>query len=427
MDDLTLASLIFGLTYAVIVTERIHKTAAALIGGLAMILFRVIDQDEAFDAIDFNVIFLLVGMMVIANITAQTGAFEWLAIRSAKLARGNPAVVLVLLAAITAVGSAFLDNVTTVVLMAPLALFVASAMQVRPEPFLISLIISSNVGGTATLIGDPPNILIGSAAGLDFVDFFVHLAPLISLLLILLLTSFYFYFRRQLKAEPAMRRRVADLNEAEVISDPNLLRICLVVLVAVVIGFVVASATNYEPATVALLGATVLLVAARQEPHDALRDVEWQTIFFFVGLFMVVAGVEKAGLLEDIGQALADASGGNLTAATMLILWPGALLSGIVDNIPYTAATIPVVEEVSHEVQAPSGSGNPLWWALALAAGLGGNLTIVAAAANVYVVNIADRAGYKIRFVPFLRYGVVVTFASLVLSSAYLWLRYLAF
>lgn len=427
MDDLTLASLIFGLTYAVIVTERIHKTAAALIGGLAMILFRVIDQDEAFDAIDFNVIFLLVGMMVIANITAQTGAFEWLAIRSAKLARGNPAVVLVLLAAITAVGSAFLDNVTTVVLMAPLALFVASAMQVRPEPFLISLIISSNVGGTATLIGDPPNILIGSAAGLDFVDFFVHLAPLISLLLILLLTSFYFYFRRQLKAEPAMRRRVADLNEAEVISDPNLLRICLVVLVAVVIGFVVASAADYEPATVALLGATVLLVAARQEPHDALRDVEWQTIFFFVGLFMVVAGVEKAGLLEDIGQALADASGGNLTAATMLILWPGALLSGIVDNIPYTAATIPVVEEVSHEVQAPSGSGNPLWWALALAAGLGGNLTIVAAAANVYVVNIADRAGYKIRFVPFLRYGVVVTFASLVLSSAYLWLRYLAF
>ncbi|HLB48135.1 MAG TPA: ArsB/NhaD family transporter, partial [Anaerolineales bacterium] len=384
-------------------------------------------QDEAFDAIDFNVIFLLVGMMVIANITAQTGAFEWLAIRSAKLARGNPAVVLVLLAAITAVGSAFLDNVTTVVLMAPLALFVASAMQVRPEPFLISLIISSNVGGTATLIGDPPNILIGSAAGLDFVDFFVHLAPLISLLLILLLVSFYFYFRRQLKAEPAMRRRVADLNEAEVISDPNLLRICLVVLVAVVIGFVFASAADYEPATVALLGATVLLVAARQEPHDALRDVEWQTIFFFVGLFMVVAGVEKAGLLEDIGQALADASGGNLTAATMLILWPGALLSGIVDNIPYTAATIPVVEEVSHEVQAPSGSGNPLWWALALAAGLGGNLTIVAAAANVYVVNIADRAGYKIRFVPFLRYGVVVTFASLVLSSAYLWLRYLAF
>lgn len=427
MDDLTLASLIFGGTYAVIVSERIHKTAAALLGGLAMVVFRVIDQEEAFGAIDFNVIFLLVGMMVIANITAQTGAFQWLAIRSAKMAQGNPAVVLVLLAAITALGSAFLDNVTTVVLMAPLTLFVAGAMQVNPEPFLVSQIISSNVGGTATLIGDPPNILIGSAAELDFVDFLVHLSPLILLLLVLLLAGFYLFFRRQLHVTPAMRRRVADLNEAEVISDANLLRICVAVLAAVVVGFVIASIADYEPATVALLGATVLLVAARQEPHEALRDVEWQTIFFFVGLFMVVAGVEKAGLLEDIGQALADASGGDLTAATMLILWPGAFLSGIVDNIPYTAATIPVVEELGREVEAPSGSTNPLWWALALAAGLGGNLTIVAAAANVYVVNVADRAGYKISFLPFMRYGVAVTVASLVLSSLYLWLRYLAF
>jgi Na+/H+ antiporter NhaD/arsenite permease-like protein len=427
LDDLTLASLIFGLTYVVIVSERIHKTAAALLGGLAMVVFRVIDQEEAFDAIDFNVIFLLIGMMVIANITAETGAFQWLAIRSAKLARGNPAVVLVLLGAITALGSAFLDNVTTVVLMAPLTLFVAGAMQVRPEPFLVSQIIFSNVGGTATLIGDPPNILIGSAAGLNFVDFLVHLAPLILFLTILLFAGFYLLFRGQLRPDPAVQRRVADLNEAEVIADANLLRICAAVLVAVVIGFVIASAADYEPATVALLGATVLLIAARQEPHEALRDVEWQTIFFFVGLFMVVAGVEKAGLLEDIGQTLADASGGNLTAATMLILWPGALLSGIVDNIPYTAATIPVVEELSHEVEAPEGSSNPLWWSLALAAGLGGNLTIVAAAANVYVVNVADRAGYKIGFFSFLRYGIVVTLSSLVISTLYLWLRYLAF
>jgi Na+/H+ antiporter NhaD/arsenite permease-like protein len=427
LDDLTLASLIFGLTYAVIVSERIHKTAAALLGGLAMVVFRVIDQEEAFDAIDFNVIFLLIGMMVIANITAETGAFQWLAIRSAKLARGNPAVVLVLLGAITALGSAFLDNVTTVVLMAPLTLFVAGAMQVRPEPFLVSQIIFSNVGGTATLIGDPPNILIGSAAGLDFVDFLVHLAPLILFLTIVLFAGFYLLFRRQLRPDPAVQRRVAELSEADVITDANLLRICVAVLVAVVIGFVIASAADYEPATVALLGATVLLIAAKQEPHEALRDVEWQTIFFFVGLFMVVAGVERAGLLEDIGQALADASGGNLTAATMLILWPGALLSGIVDNIPYTAATIPVVEELSHEVEAPEGSSNPLWWSLALAAGLGGNLTIVAAAANVYVVNVAGRAGYKIGFFSYLRYGIVVTLSSLVISTLYLWLRYLAF
>ena len=424
---MTLAGLIFGLTYAAIVSERIQKTAAALLGGLVMILFRVIDQEEAFAAIDFNVIFLLVGMMVIANITGQTGVFQWLAIRAAKLSRGNATNVLVLLAVLTALGSAFLDNVTTVVLMAPLTLFIATTMELKPAPFLITQILASNIGGTATLIGDPPNILIGSAADLDFVDFLVHLGPIILLILVLFLGAIFLFFRNDLKTRPQVRRRVMELNEAEVITDRALLRLCVVVLVGVVAGFVVASAADYEPATVALLGATVLLVVARHQPHEALRDVEWQTIFFFVGLFMVVAGVEQAGLLEDIGQGVADASGGDLTAATMLVLWPGALLSGIVDNIPYTAATIPVVDELGREVNAPSGSGNPLWWALALAAGLGGNLTTVAASANVYVVNVAERAGHKIGFFTFLAYGAVVTFASVSIASAYLWLRYLAF
>ncbi|HEV8575064.1 MAG TPA: ArsB/NhaD family transporter [Dehalococcoidia bacterium] len=424
---MTLAGLIFGLTYAVIVSERIHKTAAALLGGLAMILFRVIDQEEAFAAIDFNVIFLLVGMMVIANITGQTGGFQWLAIRAAKLSRGNATAVLILLAVLTAVGSAFLDNVTTVVLMAPLALFIATTMELKPAPFLITQILASNIGGTATLIGDPPNILIGSAADLDFVDFLVHLGPIILLILVLFLGAIFLFFRNDLKTRPQVRRRVMELNEAEVITDRALLRLCVVVLVGVVAGFVIASAADYEPATVALLGATVLLVVARHQPHEALRDVEWQTIFFFVGLFMVVAGVEHAGLLDDIGQGVADASGGDLTAATMLVLWPGALLSGIVDNIPYTAATIPVVDELGREVNAPSGSGNPLWWALALAAGLGGNLTTVAASANVYVINVAERAGHKIGFFTFLAYGALVTFVSVSIASAYLWLRYLAF
>jgi Na+/H+ antiporter NhaD/arsenite permease-like protein len=427
LDDVTLAGLIFGLTYAVIVSERIHKTAAALLGGLAMILFRVIDQEEAFAAIDFNVIFLLVGMMVIANITGQTGGFQWLAIRAAKLSRGNATAVLILLAVLTAVGSAFLDNVTTVVLMAPLALFIATTMELKPAPFLITQILASNIGGTATLIGDPPNILIGSAADLDFVDFLVHLGPIILLILVLFLGAIFLFFRNDLKTRPQVRRRVMELNEAEVITDRALLRLCVVVLVGVVAGFVIASAADYEPATVALLGATVLLVVARHQPHEALRDVEWQTIFFFVGLFMVVAGVEHAGLLDDIGQGVADASGGDLTAATMLVLWPGALLSGIVDNIPYTAATIPVVDELGREVNAPSGSGNPLWWALALAAGLGGNLTTVAASANVYVINVAERAGHKIGFFTFLAYGALVTFVSVSIASAYLWLRYLAF
>jgi len=427
LDDLTVASLIFGLTYLVIVSERIHKTAAALAGGIAMILFRVIDQEEAFAFIDFNVIFLLVGMMVIASITGQTGAFQWLAIRSVKLARGNGTAVLILLSAITAVGSAFLDNVTMVVLMASLTLFVASTMELNPVPFLVAIIMASNVGGTATLIGDPPNILIGSAADLSFVDFLVNLGPPILLILALFLVAFYFLFRNHLVTKPEVRQRVMELDEAEVLTDRTLLRVCLLVLAGTIAGFVVAGSTDYEPATVALLGATVLLIAGRQQPHEALREVEWQTIFFFVGLFMVVGGVEEAGLLERIGRRVTDASGDNLTAATMLVLWPGALLSGIVDNIPYTAATIPVVEEVGRGVGAPEGSANPLWWALALGAGLGGNLTIVAASANVYVINLAERAGYKISFLSFLRYGVFATLASVTVATGYLWLRYLAF
>jgi len=427
LDELTVASLIFGLTYLVIVSERIHRTAAALAGGVAMILLRIIDQEDAFAAIDFNVIFLLVGMMVIASITGETGAFQWLAIRSAKLARGNATAILLLLALITAVASATLDNVTTVVLMAPLTLFVARGMELNPVPFLISQVMASNIGGTATLIGDPPNILIGSAADLSFTDFLVNLAPVILLILALLLGAFYFFFRNDLRTTPEVRQRVMALDESEVLSDIPLLRVSLAVLALTIAGFVVAGATDYEPATVALLGATVLMIVGRRHPQPALREVDWQTIFFFVGLFIVVGGVEEAGLLERIGRRVADASGGDLTAATMLVLWFGALLSGIVDNIPYTAATIPVVEQLGREVGAPSGSANPLWWALALGAGLGGNLTVVAAAANVYVMNVAERAGYKISFLLFLRYGVLATVASVGVATAYLWLRYLAF
>jgi Na+/H+ antiporter NhaD/arsenite permease-like protein len=286
---------------------------------------------------------------------------------------------------------------------------------------------ASNIGGTATLIGDPPNILIGSAADLSFTDFLVNLAPVILLILALLLGAFFVFFRNDLRTTPAVRQRVMALDEGEVLSDIPLLRVSLAVLALTIAGFVVAGATDYEPATVALLGATVLMIVGRRHPQPVLREVDWQTIFFFVGLFIVVGGVEEAGLLERIGRRVADASGGDLTAATMLVLWFGALLSGIVDNIPYTAATIPVVEQLGREVGAPSGSANPLWWALALGAGLGGNLTVVAAAANVYVMNVAERAGYKISFLLFLRYGVLATVASVGVATAYLWLRYLAF
>jgi Na+/H+ antiporter NhaD/arsenite permease-like protein len=425
LNDLAISSLIFSITYLLIISERIHKTAAALAGGLAMIAFRILDQEEAFAAIDFNVIFLLVGMMIIANTLGKTGAFQWLAIRAAKLAKGNPIRILLFMAVIAAVASAFLDNGTTVVLMAPLSIFVASILQVSPVPFLLTLIMASNIGGTATLIGDPPNIIIASEADLSFVDFLANLAPVILLILAVFLVMVFFLFRRQVQTHPELEHRIMELDESEVLTDRGLLHKSLVILALVIVGFLLHGAFDYEPATVALAGATALIIVGRQHPREALLEVDWPTIFFFVGLFMVVGGVEHAGLLEDIGKKMADASGDSLSAATMLTLWPGAILSGIVDNIPFTAAMIPVVDEVSQQLKVGGSGSNPLWWALALGAGLGGNFTIVAASANVYVIGVAERAGYKVTFVQFLRYSVLVTMVSLVIATVYVWLRYL--
>ncbi|MGQ9571994.1 MAG: SLC13 family permease [Dehalococcoidia bacterium] len=425
MNELALASLIFSATYLLIISERIHKTTAALAGGLLMIGCRIIDQEEAFAAIDFNVIFLLVGMMVIANILGKTGAFQWAAIRGAKLAKGNPVRILLFIAVLTAVASAFLDNVTTVVLVAPLSLFVASILEVSPVPFLLTVIVSSNIGGTATLIGDPPNIIIGSSARLNFLDFLVHLAPVIVLILAVFLTMVFFLFRRQLQTRPELQQRVMELEEGEVLTDRVLLRRSLLIVGLVGVGFLLHGPLDYEPATVALAGATALIIIGRQNPHEALLEVEWSTIFFFVGLFIVVGGAEEVGLLEDIGERLADASGGHLSAAAMLILWPAGILSSIVNQIPYAAAMIPVVHKMSEGLQAGESASNPLWWALALGTGLGANFTPVAAAANVYVIGVAERAGYKITFVQFLRYGLLVTTVSLIIATVYVWLRYL--
>jgi Na+/H+ antiporter NhaD/arsenite permease-like protein len=424
LSDVALSSAIFGITYALIVSERVHKTAAALAGGVVMIAFRLVDQEEAFEAIDFNVIFLLVGMMIIANTLGSTGALQWLAIRSAKLARGNPILITILMAIITAVASAFLDNVTTVVLMAPLALFVAGILRVNHIPLLLTQIVASNIGGAATIIGDPPNILIGSAADLSFVDFLVHLAPVILLVLGIYLATIYFLWRHELGGGPELAQRIQRLDESEVLTDRVLMWKSLAVLLVVVIFFVLHSALDIELATIALGGAAALIILSGQHPHEVFREVEWITIFFFVGLFMVVAGVEEAGVLEDMGQALSDVSGGEESPATMLVLWPSAVLSGVVGNIPLTTAMIPVVEEVSAE-QGLSGTSNPLWWALALGAGFGANFTAVAAAANVYVLAIAERAGYKVSFVQFLRYSLLVTGMSLVVATGYLWVRYL--
>jgi Na+/H+ antiporter NhaD/arsenite permease-like protein len=415
------AAAIFVAAYALIASERADRTLVALLGGLAVIALGIIDQAEAFSAIDLNVIFLLAGMMVLAGTLGRTGFFEWLAIRAAKLSRGDPFRLLVVFAVITAGLSALLDNVTTVVLITPVILSVSRTLGISPGPYLVSEILASNIGGTATLIGDPPNILIGSAARLDFVAFLVNLAPVTVIVLAVAVLTLRVLFRGSLQVPDERREAVLELREADAIRDPRLLWIALLVIAATLLGFLVHAALGMEAATIALLGATVLLLVTGIDPHEALRDVEWSTLFFFVGLFMLVEAVVHVGIVGGVADALARAAGGRLAIAAIALLWFSAIASAVVDNIPYTATAIPVVQRLV----ADGMPAQPLWWALALGACLGGNLTIVGASANVVVANMAARAGFQIRFVDFFRYGVLVVAESMAIATLYLWVRYL--
>lgn len=418
--EVFLAGGIFVVAYALIATERLHKTVAALGGGVLMVVLGVISQEEAFAAIDFNVIFLLVGMMVIANVMRRTGVFQWVAIRSVRLARGDPWRILVVLCVITAVASAFLDNVTTVILIGPITLFIASALGVSPVPYLIGEILASNIGGTATLIGDPPNILIGSAARIDFATFLVNLGPLAVIVFVVFLVIARFVFRADMVPRPEGASAL-DLDESAVITDRRVMRLSVAVMLGTVAAFLVAGPLGLEPATVALAGAAVLFVLTGHDPADILPEVEWSTLVFFVGLFMLVEGIIQVGIIENLAESLFQVTGGDLSVTSLALLWVSGIASGVVDNIPYTAAAIPIVRDLG-------GRGmdtEPLWWSLALGASLGGNLTIIGASANVVIANLAERAGYPISFAHFLRYGAVVVLVSLAISSVYVWLRYL--
>lgn len=419
--DVYLAGGIFLVAYALIATERFDRTIVALLGGLLVIVLGIIDQHQAIEAIDFNVIFLLAGMMIIANGLAKTGFFEYVAARAIQLSRGEPFRLLILLAVLTALLAAVLDNVTTVVLLAPVTLSLARTLQVSPLPYLLSQVFASNIGGTATLIGDPPNILIGSAAGLDFAAFLIHLAPVVVMIMVGFVVLMAITFRGHLEDDETRLDRLAELDPGALITDRRLMRRALVVLALTIVGFLIHSAVGLEAATIALLGATVLMLVGRLEPHEALRDIEWNTLFFFVGLFMLIEAVVHVGIVGGIATALTDAVGGDLTVATMAILWFSALASAVVDNIPYTATAIPIVQGM---IDSGVG-GDVLWWALALGACLGGNLTIVGASANIVVANLAEREGHRITFWQFFRYGAAVVALSLVVSTGYLWVRYL--
>ena len=420
MNPTWLAGGIFLITYGLIVTERVNRTISALLGGVAMILLGVVSQEQAFESIDWNVIFLLAGMMAIANILRETGLFQWIAVQAVRLGRGDPFRILVILSLVTAFGSGLLDNVTIVVLVAPVTLFVAASLKVSPMPFLIAQILASNIGGAATLIGDPPNILIGSAAGIDFLTFTVNMTPIAVVVLIVFIGLATIMFKKDLQIEQRNLLDVDVLETAELITDHKLLLKSIVVMGGVILGFLVHGALHLEPATIALAGATVLMLWARSEPHDVLRDIEWTTLFFFVGLFITVEAVVEVGIIDTLAQSAINLTGGNLALTSMLLIWLSAIASGIVDNIPYTATMIPLVKSLGQSMPI-----EPLWWSLALGADLGGNATLVGASANIVVANLAERSGYPISFRTFLAYGSITTLVSLILASLYVWVRYL--
>lgn len=413
---------VFVLAYAFIAAERLPKTLIALAGGLLMIFIGILDQDQAFEAIDLNVIFLLAGMMIIADITARSGVFQWTAIRTAQIARGNPVRIVILLSLVTALASSMLDNVTTVVLMVPVTLSITRTLDVDPRPYLIAEVMASNIGGTATLIGDPPNILIGSAANLSFVAFLANLGPVVLIITAVSTLAAWLYFRPRLKAMADARGQVMALNAREAVKDTHLLRASLIVLAGTLIGFFVHQALGLEPATIALGGAVALLLWTRIPLQEAFLAIEWNTIFFFIGLFILVEGLIVTGVITDLARIATEQTAGNTTLAALLLLGISGVASAIIDNIPYTATMIPIVRTLSDELP---GAGSTLWWALALGACLGGNATPIGASANVLAVNIAEREGHPISFMQFLAYGIPVTLASSIIAGIYLWLRYL--
>lgn len=387
-----------------------------------MILLGILHQEKAIEGIDFNTLGLLIGMMIVVGIAKQSGMFQYVAIWAAKMGRGKPIPIFLILGGIVAVFSAFLDNVTTVLLMVPVTFVVTNNLKVNPKPFLIGTILLSNIGGTATLIGDPPNILIGSAAGLTFNQFLVNLAPASLLVTGVTLGLLYFWYRKQLVAAPESQAAIMKFDPKEAISSRSVLVKSLIVLGLVLVGFFTHSVTHLEGATIAMAGAALLMLLTVREPDDHLREVEWSTIFFFIGLFILVTGLEEVGAIRMLAEKLLEVTGGNMTATTLSVLWGSAIFSAVVDNIPFVATMIPLIKDVGAISGLPL---LPLWWALALGADIGGNATIVGASANVVVSGIAGREGHKIGFGEYMKVAVPITIVGLIVCTIYVYLRYL--
>ena len=395
-----------------------------------MVIIGIVGSEDVFyshdTGIDWDVIFLLLGMMVIVGVLRQTGVFEYAAIWATKRAGGSGLRVMILLVLITAIASALLDNVTTVLLIAPVTLLVCERLDINPVPFLIAEVFASNIGGAATLVGDPPNIIIASRAGLSFNDFLLHMAPLAIIALVAFMLVLPILFRGAFTVHPDRVADVMTLNEREAIRDSRLLMKCGVVLVLVFIAFIGHSVIHIEPSIVALLGAGLLILISGVDRDDYLGSVEWETLLFFIGLFILVGALVKTGVIGDLARLAADVTGGDALIATMMILFVSAVLSGVIDNIPYVATMSPVVADLTATISDPV-QAHALWWALAAGADFGGNLTAVGASANVVMLGIAAREGHPISFWEFTRKGAIVTALTIAIAAPYLWLRYFVF
>ena len=432
-NPLWVSSILFVATYAVIVADKVNRAIVAGLGAGLMVTLGVLNQQTAISGIDFNTLGLLAGMMVIVTITRGSGVFQYVAVWSAKKVQARPWGILIMLSLVTAIFSAVLDNVTTVLLIAPVTLLICQELEIDPYPFLYAEIFASNIGGTATLIGDPPNIMIGSAVGLSFNQFLLNLAPVIPVILVVTLGFIYLAWGRSMHASIEARQRIMNFREREAITDVRLLKQSLFVLALVILGFILAHPLRLEPATIAMFGAALLLLLSNlrnsaedqsERVQDTFSKVEWITIFFFIGLFILVKGIDETGVLRILADLVINYTGGDLTITTMAILWVSAVASAIVDNIPFVATMIPVIKSM-----APTFGGAenlmPLWWALALGACLGGNGTLVGASANLIVAGFAERAGHRIRFLPFMLMALPMMLASIGLASLYIYFRYL--
>ena len=419
------------LAYIFIATEKIPKVTIALLGAGITIFLGLVSQTRVLDGvlnptyfvqyIDFNVIFLLVSMMIIVNITTRSGVFSYLANELLKMTKGHPVLILIALGIFTAVVSAFLDNVTTAILIMPITFAIARKLEIDPIPYLLTEVFASNIGGTATLIGDPPNIIIGSAAGFSFMDFVSNLTLVVAVILIAVLAVMVLFFRKKLATTAEKMKEAANIDNTHTITDVPLMVRSMIVLALVILGFVTHDITHIETCVAAMLGASFLLLF--EKPTDILRDVEWNTIFFFIGLFIIIGGVEASGGIKLMAEWILRVTQGSQEAASMLILWASGIISGIIDNIPYTATMSPMLVEIQKTMGADYTT--PLWWCLSLGACLGGNMTMIGAAANVIVSESAAKEGHPMFFLRFMKYGVIVVAISLIISSLYINLRYM--